>query len=399
MANFGSWLNQAIAVTSFSLRSIGNRKGSSASAALGIAGVVAVFVGVLSIAQGFRHTLEAEGSPDTVIVMRSGATSEMMSGLNREMTRVIADAPGVLQTDSGAASSAELFVVIDLKKRSTGTSANVPLRGVESAAFEIREHLEVIEGRTFEWGKNEVIVGVGAADSFAGLDLGSSIQVGQEKWHIVGVFEANGGISESEIWTDAGVLQPAYRRGDSFQSVYVKLSSPDRFEVFKDALTSDPRLNVKAVRQADYYAEQSTLIHDLITKVGTTIAFLMGLGAVFGALNTMYTAVSARTREIATLRALGFQAGPVVASILFESLVLAVVGGAVGGIAALLAFDGFRAATINWASFSQVAFAFDVTPALLIQGIVYAALIGLVGGLFPAIRAARLPIASALRGL
>ena len=238
---------------------------------------------------------------------------------------------------------------------------------------------------------------LGAVREFEGLELGGRIPVGKEEWIVVGIFEANGGISESEIWTDASVLQPAFRRGNSFQAVYAKLETPEEFQGFKDRLTTDPRLNVKVVRQDDYYAEQSTAITGLITGLGTLIAGLMGIGAVFGALNTMYSAVSSRTREIATLRALGFGSGPVVISVMVEALVLAIVGGAIGAGLAYVAFDGFRAATMNWQSFSQVAFAFDVTPALLVQGIFYAAMIGLAGGLFPAIRAARMPVATALR--
>ena len=237
---------------------------------------------------------------------------------------------------------------------------------------------------------------MGAVREFAGLDLGGTIPVGRENWEIVGVFAANGSISESEIWTDAGVLQPAYRRGSSFQAVYAKLESPDAFQGFKDRLTSDPRLNVKVVRQDEYYEAQSEAITTLVSVLGAIIGGMMGLGAVLGAINTMYSAVSARTREIATLRALGFANGPVVISVLVEALVLALIGGVFGAAVAYFAFDGFRTATMNFQSFSQVAFAFDVTPALLVMAITYAALIGLVGGLFPAIRAARLPIASAL---
>jgi putative ABC transport system permease protein len=244
-----------------------------------------------------------------------------------------------------------------------------------------------------------VIVGQGAAREFEGLDLGGKLEVGQDEWAIVGMFTENGGISESEIWTDAKVLQPAYRRGNSFQAVYAKLESADSFQDFKDRLTADPRVRVKVVRQSEYYADQSQLVTNLITGLGTLVAGLMGIGAVFGALNTMYTAVSSRTREIATLRALGFRGTPVVISVIVESLFLALVGGALGGGFAYIVFDGFRAATMNFQSFSQIAFAFDVTPGLLVQGIIFAVLIGLVGGLLPAIRAARMPVATALREL
>ena len=391
------FLSQIFAVTEFNVRTLPERKGASAAALFGIAGVVAVLVGVLSIAQGFRHAMSVSGKPDTAVVLRSGADTEMMSGLSRDDTRIIADSEGVARSASGPMASAELFVIINLPKQGTGKDANVPLRGVERAAFDVRDDVAIIEGRPFEWGKNEVIVGVGANREFVGLDLGATIPVGRESWNVVGLFSSNGGIEESEIWTDAGVLQPAYRRGNSFQAVYAKLESPGAFQDFKDRLTTDPRLNVKVVRQTDYYAEQSTMLYNLITGLGTLVAGLMGVGAVFGALNTMYSAVSSRTREIATLRALGFSGGPIVVSVLLEALVLALVGGVIGAGLAYLVFDGFRAATINWQSFSQVAFAFDVTPGLLAEGIIYAALIGLVGGLFPAIRAARLPIATALR--
>lgn len=392
-----SWFAQLFALIQFNVQSIGERKGSSASAIFGIAGVVAVLVGVLSIGQGYRQVMAASGSSDTAVVLRSGADTEMTSGLSRDQTRIIADTEGIVRGSDGAVASAELLVIIDLPKRSTGTDANVPLRGVEPMAFGVRTEVEIIDGRAFEWGKNEVIVGVGAVREFAGLDLGATLPVGRENWAIVGIFAANGGISESEIWTDAGVLQPAYRRGSSFQAVYAKLESPDAFQGFKDRLTADPRLNVKVVRQDEYYEAQSESITTLVSVLGAIIAGMMGLGAVLGAINTMYSAVSARTREIATLRALGFANGAVVISVLVEALVLALIGGVFGAAAAYVAFDGFRTATMNFQTFSQVAFAFDVTPALLVMAITYAALIGLVGGLFPAIRAARLPIASALR--
>ncbi len=391
------WLSQVTSITLFNLRSMMQRKGSAAAAIFGIAGVVLVFVAVLSIAQGFRHAMTASGREDTAIVMRSGATSEMMSGLAREETRIIAETDGVARSSLGQVASPELFVIIDLPKRSTNTSANVPLRGVEEPAFEVRDGLQVVEGRSFAWGRNEVIVGVGAAREFAGLDLGGSLEVAGEQWAIVGIFEDGGGISESEIWTDARLLQSSYRRGDSFQAVYAKLESVDSFSEFSDELSTDPRVNVTATRQTDYYSEQSTMVTAIITGLGTLIAVLMGVGAIIGAFNTMYTAVSSRTREIATLRALGFKASPVVVSVLIESVVLAVIGGFIGGATAYLVFDGFRAATMNFQSFSQVAFTFHVTPALLVQGAILAAFIGLIGGLVPAIHAARMPVAAALR--
>lgn len=397
MTGLVNWVSQIFAIALFNLRTLPQRIGSSMTAILGIAGVVAVMVSVLSIAQGILATMQKSASPDNAIVLRSGATSEMMSWVVGDDARIIAEAPGVARQGGDALASPELFVIINLQKKSTGTDANVPLRGVTRQAPRVRDAFRIVEGRMLEWGRNEVIVGVGAQIEFAGLGLGSSITVASEEWPVVGIFEAGGGLAETEIWVDAMVLQPAYQRGNSYQGVYAKLESAEAFRDFKDALTSDPRLNIKVMRETDYYAEQSQVLYNLITGLGTLIAVIMGLGAIFGALNTMYTAVSARAREIATLRALGFHSGPVVISVLTESLLLALVGGVIGAALAWLAFDGFRAATLNWSSFSQVAFAFDVNAGLLVQGIAFALIIGLIGGLFPAVRAARQPVSDALR--
>jgi putative ABC transport system permease protein len=394
-----NWLSQVASVTKFGLMGVPQRRGSAAAAVIGIAGVVGVLVAVLSMAIGFQRVMNASGSPDSAIVLRSGADSEMVSGFSREDTRVIADSPGLARTAEGPLASAELFVIINLPKRSSGTDANVPMRGVERPAFKVRDRLKMVAGRPFEWGKNEVIVGVGAASQFVGLNVGEKLRVGRDAWPIVGLFSVGGGTAESEIWTDASVLQAAYKRGDSFQSVYAKLVAPDAFREFELSLTNNSRVSVKVQRQTEYYASQSTGVTRLITTLGVSIAFLMAVGAVFGALNTMYNAVSARTREIATLRALGFGSGAVVVSVMLESLVLALAGGALGAGVAYAVFNGYEAATMNFQSFSQVAFAFEVTPGLLAQGVVWAALIGLVGGLFPAIHAARLPVAAALREL
>jgi putative ABC transport system permease protein len=398
------WLHQVAALIGLNLRTLGQRRGSALSTLVGVACVVAVFVALLSMAEGFRATMMATGSPATVLVLRGGSDSEMMSGLQRDATQVIADAPGVaraaaVQNGAGPAASAELFVIVDLPKRSTGTDANVPMRGVQPAAFAIRNDLKIVAGRRFEPGRNEVIVGRAAAEEFVGLDLGRHLRWGENEWTVVGLFTDNGSLTESEIWCDAGVLQPAYRRGNSFQSVHARLESAGAFTAFKDALTADPRLDVKVLRETDYYAEQSNALTLMIRVLGYVIALLMALGAVFGALNTMYNAVAARTREIATLRALGFGRGPVVVSILAESLVISLVGAALGAAVAYFGFNGIRTSTLNWQSFSQVAFAFKVTPALLVLGSGMALAIGLVGGLFPAIRAARLPVATALREL
>jgi putative ABC transport system permease protein len=397
LAVAANWLAQVAAVTHLGVVTLFERKGSALATLFGIAGVVVVLVATLSIAEGFRRAMTASGDANLALVLRSGSDTEMMSFLAGADTRIIADAPGIAQSEFGPLVSRELFAVLALPKRNTGTDANVPLRGVEPGAFRVHDRVKLVAGRMFEPGRNEVIVGLGAANEFAGLDLGATLPVGRAEWHIVGLFTAAGGLAESELWTDASILRSAYQRGNSFQGAVVRLISPEAFDDFQSALMADPRLNVKVVRQTDYFADQSRTVYNLITGLGTLIASLMALGASFGALNTMYSAVAARTREIATLRALGFGSGAVVLSVMAESLALALLGGATGAVVAYFVFDGFRAATMNWQSFSQVAFAFTVTPRLLAQGILYAAVIGLVGGLFPALRAARMPVAQALR--
>jgi putative ABC transport system permease protein len=393
------WLSQVATVTWVNLRTIPQRRGSSLATIVGVAGVVIVSIAVFSIAEGVKKAMTSTAAPDTAIVLRAGSDSEMMSGLEREDTRIIAEAPGVLRAADGPVASSELYVIVDVPKRATGTDANVPLRGVQPAAFGVRDEIEMVEGRRFEPGKNEIIVGRMAASQFAGLDLGNRLRWGQNEWTVVGIFSARGGLSESEIWCDAGVLQPAYRRGSSFQAVYAKLESPAAFADFKDSLTGNPQLDVKVLQESEYYEAQSRALTGLIRTLGVVITVLMGAGAVFGALNTMYAAVAARTREIATLRALGFRAGPVVISVMAESLLLALLGGAVGAAVAYFSFNGFQTSTLNWSSFSQLSFSFAVTPALITLGLGAALAMGLLGGLFPAVRAARLPVATALREL
>ncbi len=394
-----SWLSQTVAVSAFNLRNLKQRLGTSLSTVVGVAGVVLVFVAVLSIAAGFSRTLASTGDAESVIVMRSGSTDEMSSGLSGDDTRIIADAPGVHSGERGPVASAELYVIVDVPKIGTDTPANVPLRGVSEPAFDVRRDIEIVDGRNFEPGRNEIIVGQAASEQFEGLKLGDVNRWGENEWRVVGIFSTGGTVEDSEIWCDAKVLQPAYRRGNSYQSVHVRLESADAFDTFKDALTTDPRLNVKVEKKADYHEGQSSMVGGLIRILGLVIGILMGFGAVFGALNTMYTAVSARTREIATLRALGFGAGPVVISVLVESVLLAIAGGVIGAGLAYVLFNGFQAATMNWQTFSQIAFAFAVTPPLLVGGLIYAVIMGFAGGLLPAIRAARLPVATALREL
>jgi putative ABC transport system permease protein len=392
-----NWFAQVAALIGFSVRTLRGRLGPALAAIFGIAGVVAVLVGVLSIGEGFKKVMVSTGAPDMAIVLRSGADSEMTSVLLRPDAPVIEAAPGVARANGKPLVSPELFVVVDLPKRSTGTSANVPLRGVRPAAFALRPEVKIVEGRNFAWGRDEVIVGRSAKLQFANTEIGTNLHFGQNTWKVVGIFESAGNISESELWADAEVLAPAYRRGASFQTAMVKLASPGSFQQFKDALTSDPRVSLRIERETDYYAGQSRTLRLLVTGLAFVVCSLMGLGALFGALNTMYTAVAARSREIATLEAIGFGGMAVMVSVIFEALFLALVGGLVGAIGAYLAFDGYRTATMNWQTFSQVAFAFDVTPALMMGAIFYALVIGAVGGLFPAIRAARLPVSLALR--
>jgi putative ABC transport system permease protein len=394
-----SWLTQIGAVTLLNLRTIPQRLGSSIVAVIGIAGVVIVFVAVLSMAEGFFAAMRSAGSPDRVIVMRNGADDEMTSVLGGPESDIVKQAPGIRHDGQRALASAELFVVVDLPKRSTLTSANVPMRGIEPATLQVRGEARLVEGRMLRFGTNEIIAGRAAARQFTGLSVGSEMKSGQVTWTVVGIFESGGGVAETELWCDARMLQGAYRRGNSYQSVLVLLESPQTFDALKDWLTSNPQVNISVRREVDYYVAQATGLTRLIRTVGFGIAALMGIGAVFGAVLTMYTAVATRSREIATLRALGFNTMSVLVSVLAESLGLAAIGGALGGLLAYAAFNGFQTSTMNWQTFSQVAFAFAVTPSLLAQGLAYALIMGLVGGLLPAVRAARLPISSALREL
>lgn len=392
-------LRQIFAVTWLNLRNLPQRIGSSVVAVIGVAAVVLVFAAVLSMAKGFERTMISAGSDDTAIIMRSGSTSELTSGLSNDQTLIIANAPGVLKDGDTTVMSAELYVVVDVKKKSTNTDANVPFRGVQPGAFEVRNGVTLVEGRMFETGKNEIIIGRAAQREFEGLDTGSTIRFGQTEWRIVGAFEANGSVSESELWTDVLVLQDAYRRGTSFQSVRVKLQGAGSLQELKDDLEADPRISPDVMSEKEYYSGQAAPLSRFIKLLGYPLTILMSIGAVFGALNSMYSSVSVRGKEIATLRALGFGPISILFSTMIESTLLALVGGVIGGAAAYLVFNGFQVSTLNGASFSQVVFNFAVTPDLLINGLYAALIIGAFGGLFPAIRAARLPVAQALREL
>jgi putative ABC transport system permease protein len=393
------FINQVFAVTMLNILNLPKRIATSTVAIVGVLAVVLVFAAVLSMAKGFERTMIATGAKDVAIILRSGATSELTSGFSNEQTLIIGNMPGVLKNGDQPVSSAELFVVVDIKKRSNNKDANVPFRGIQDGAFDVRDGVVLVDGRMFETGKNEMIVGRGVEQEFVGISVGDTIRFGLVDWQVVGAFEAGGGSAESEIWTDVRVLQDAYRRGNSYQSVRVRLESPESIDALKEAAEADPRVDVDVSSERDYYAAQAEGLSRFIRILGYPITFLMAIGAVFGALNSMYSSVSARGTEIATLRALGFGPFAVLVSTIIESTLLALVGGLLGGALAYVVFNGFRVSTFNGNSFSQVVFDFAVTGDLLAQGIVTALIIGLVGGLLPALRAARLPVAQALREL
>jgi putative ABC transport system permease protein len=383
----------------YNFRSVTARWTSSIVAVLGIAGTVGVFVAMLSLARGFRATLVASGSDDNAIVLRAGATSEMMSGIKLEDIKILQDAPGVARASDAPLVTSEVVVVAPFPLRATGTDANAQVRGVSANVLTIRRNVKIVQGRMFQPGLAELIVGKNASSSYSGLTLGNTVNFGGGHWQVVGIFDAGGSSFDSEVWCDARVLDDVYKRPSNiFQSATVHLSSPGAFEQFKDAVTSDRRLNFDVTREIDYYAKQSTRMTQLITILGGLVAFVMAIGAVFGALNTMYSAVAERGREIATMRALGFGGGAVVFSFLVEALLISFVGGAIGCVA-VLPLNGLTTGTMNWQTFSQLAFAFRITPALLLAGIVFALVMGLLGGLPPAMRAAWRPVAVALREL
>ena len=383
----------------YNLRSLKVRWTSTVVAVLGIAGTVGVFVAMLSLAQGFKATLVASGSTHNAIVRRAGATSEMESVVSLDQVRVIQDAPGIGRGRLGPLVSPEVVVIAAFPLKSSGTDANVQVRGVSPQVLSVRDSVRIIGGRFFQPGLAELVVGRNVAQSYVGFALGKTVRFGGGTWTVVGVFDAGGSAFDSELWCDANVLNQVYQRPQNiFQSVTARLASPEALTTFKDALTSDPRVTVQVDREVDYYEKQSRQLTTLITVLGTIVALVMGIGAVFGALNTMYSAVVERSREIATMRAVGFGVGSVVMSFLFEALCIAFVGGLLG-CAAVLPLNNLTTGTMNWQTFSHLAFAFRVTPPLLASGLLFALLMGLVGGVPPAIRAARQPIALALREL
>ena len=382
---------QIIQITLLSLRNLPSRLGSSSVIVVGIGGVVGVLVAILAMAKGFEAAMDRAGAPDRAIVMRGGSTSELSSGMGPTEVAVIRSYPEV------TAASGELYLVADVPKRSNQSLANLAIRGVEQAAFAIRPEISIVEGRTFETGRTEIIAGRGAVAEFDGVEVGSTIKLRNSTLSIVGIFEADGSVYESEVWMDLATAQSIYRREGGVSSMRVRLASPDVASVLSERVQEDPRLDLSLTGEEEYFRNQSQQLTTLIEGFGYAVAAIMAIGAIFAALNTMYTAVSTRTVEIATLRALGFSGAPVVASVVLEALLLAVLGGAVGAAVAYFGFNGWTVSTLSDA-FSQVAFDFTVTPELLLYGIAWAVGLGLVGGLFPAVRAAQLPITTALRG-
>jgi putative ABC transport system permease protein len=394
-----SWLNQVVQITLVNLRSLPQRIGTSLVVVIGIAGVVGVLVSVLAMAEGFRHTLTSAGRPSRVIMLRAGSDSELSSGVARDQAILVAALPGIVRAAGGRPlASAELMVMVDLPRKGEDNPNNVPFRGVGPAAFEVRDEVRIVEGRAFKRGVREVIVGKQAAQQFAGLDVGSRIAFRDSDWTVVGLFASGGDVHESEIWADSEVAMSAFRR-TGYQSVTATLSDPSDagLAALKATIARDRRLAINTLREPEYYAKQAGILANLIQILGYTVAAFMALGAVFGALNCMYSAIASRQVEIATLRAIGFGGLPVVVSVMIEALLLAFLGGAVGAVLAYLYCDGASLSTLNFSTFSQVAFAFRVTPRLLIQGLLWALVIGVAGGLLPAIRAARLPVTMALR--
>lgn len=383
----------------YNFRSVKARWTSAIVAVLGIAGTVGVFVAMLSLARGFRATLVSSGAYDNAIVLRAGSTSEMASGVTLDSVKIIQDDPGVARTNGEPLITSEVVVVAPFPLRSTGTDANVQVRGVSANVLTVRRNVKIVEGRMFRPGLSELVVGRNATSTYAGLTLGNAVRFGGGEWTVVGIFDAGGSAFDSEVWCDSRILADVYKRPNNlFQSITVHLTSPEAFQSFKDAVSKDPRLDVDVSREVDYYAKQSQTITRLITVLGGLVAAIMGIGAVFGALNTMYSAVAERGREIGVMRALGFGAVAVAFSFLIEALLISFVGGAIG-CAAVLPLNGFTTGTMNWQTFSHLAFAFRITPDLLVGGIVFALAMGIAGGLLPAIHAALRPISVALRSL
>jgi len=387
---------QFAAVSLMSLQTLPQRIGASSVIVIGIAGVVAVLVSVLAMSVGFRHTLADGGRDDRAIVLRGGSDAELNSNLTRSDIDIISNAPGLAKDAGGKALlSSELVTVVNVPKVDTGTDANVTLRGVGLKLTEVRPELRIVSGRMFHPAVRELIAGAGAVKQFRGLSVGSVLRLRNAEWTVTGIFTSGGDVHESELLADADTVGSSVER-NGYSSSIVRLNSPADFSTFKDALTTDPQLKVDVQRERDYYAAQSKQLTQMINVVGNTVAVIMAIGAMFGALNSMYSAVAARGLEIATLRAIGFGAFPILMSVIMEAVLLSLLGGVIGASLAWLFFNGHSVSTLGGA-FAQIVFQLTVTRTLIITGIVWACVIGLLGGLFPALRAARLPVADALR--
>jgi putative ABC transport system permease protein len=390
---------QIAAVTGMNLRNIPLRWSSSLVAVLGIGGVTLVLVALLSIAAGFRVALEGSGSEDVAMLMRAGSTNELSGGFGVDTVTVVADAPGIAKFEGKPVMSPELYVLVDGKMKGKDASTNLPLRGVSPMAGKVRKNFKLVEGRMFREGTNEVIVGDGVVKQYDGLEVGKVVRWGATDWTVVGRYTDQGGIAESEVWGDTRVVQQAWRRGNSFQSIRAKLTDKSAIKTLKDALSKDPRVRLSIQTERAFYVDQQKLMSTIINNVGWTLAIMMGIAALFAALNTLYNAVAQRVREIATLRALGFGGFPVVISVLAEAIILGAVGGLIGGLLAYIFLNGMTSSTMNWSSFSQMTFAFTVTPQLVLTGIIYGLILTFIAGILPGIRAARQPITSGLREL
>lgn len=391
---------QTGSVTQVGLSTLGQRIGSSSVIVIGIAGVVAVLVAMLSMAEGYKETLARTGSDDSVMVLRGASAAEVMSTLDLASINVIEQAPGIARgADGRPLASPETVVAANLpiKGGKPDEDGSVQLRGVGDRAWQVRPQVKIVQGRKFETGKREVVVGSGAQRQFAGLQVGKQIRLGSEMWTVVGIFKS-GDAMDSEVWADADMVASTYRRGASRNAVIAKLSDAKQFKPFKAALAGDPRLQVDTTTTAEYFAKQSEAMTKVIRIIGIVVGSIMAIGAVFGALNTMFATVATRAREIATLRAIGFRGLPVVVAVMLETMLLALLGGIIGGVLAWLIFNGYTASTIA-GGVGQLTFDFRVTGELLWSGLKWALAIGFIGGLFPALRAATLPVTSALRAL
>ncbi|MGK0267256.1 MAG: putative ABC transport system permease protein [Maricaulis sp.] len=383
---------QIAAVTMMNIRSLPQRAGMSIATVLSIALVTGVLLGFLAMASGFRQTLEGTGSDDVAVILRSGSQAELNSGLGAEQVRLIETAPGVASDAQGhPLVSGELYVIVDGRKRSSDTEANLPLRGVGAQALGLRENFTITQGRMFEAGTNELVVGEAVTRQFSGFDLGQTIRLGNNDWLVVGIFSAGGTVFESEIWADIGVIQNLYQRGTSVQSIRARLTSPDAISQLQAYAQNEPRLDTDIVPETEFYADQSKGMSTIITWVGWPLAITMAIGALAGAWNTMYSSVDTRMREIATLRAIGFSGFAAAFGTMVESLVLAGAGGLIGALGVYLMFNGVSASTLG-SGFTQVVFSFAVTGDSIIAGVILALIVGLLGGLIPAIRAATVPL-------